>query len=439
MKALKEIVKKMIPPLLICIYREREYSGVLKTYRRGMANIKKNASEKVFPRVVFIVQFPEVWNSILTVYKALESAGAAPLILCVPKPAVNYSNEYAPSDQNEAFEFLKKMNIPAVNAYEKQRGKWFDLKIEKPDYVIYTRPYNEQYPELYKSICVCSYAKVCYIPYAYSQTINGLSYTTFNYAFILTTYLTFAPSQIRLDECRKRFALQDLTKSHKFIFRGFPRFDLLTSRLADIGKTGQKRKIILWLPRWTVDAPKGQRMSSFFRYLDCFFTYMAAHPMVDLIIRPHPLMFKVMLEKNIWTQKKLDELLDKVDQSDNICFDQNKDYLVSFGISDILVSDYSSLLIEYFISGKPIIYCDTSEDFNADAMLMDSTLYHAEKWQEVESLLTKLINEEDFQYEKRNDAVRRLIPSNAGHIGDEIANYILEDFRLAQKKDARKS
>lgn len=432
MKFLKKTVKRIVPPILICAYKERKYLNIIKNYGRGIKYIKKNQSAKTLPKVVFIIQYPEVWNSIFTVYKALECAEADPLILCIPKPAANFSSEYIKSEQNEAYDFFQKLNIPAVNAYDAQTCTWFDLKAANPDYVMYTRPYNKQYPAQYKSTFVCTYAKICYIPYAYSQTLDGLSYTTFNFEFVLTAYLTFTPSRIRLEECRERFALQKYFNTHKFVFLGFPRFDLLKTEFADGSKLQHEQKTILWLPRWTVDAPKGQRLSSFFKYLDSFFAYMEKHPNVNLIIRPHPLMFQVALEKNILTKQGLDELMDRVARASNICFDENKDYLVSFRRSDVLVSDYTSLLIEYFATEKPIIYCDNAKDFNSDALLMDSTLYHAVEWHDVERQLTELIKGKDSQSEKRKEAIRQLMPSNAGHIGQEIASYIIQDFQLAQ-------
>lgn len=434
MKALKEIIKKKMLPLFMCMYRESKHLDVIKAYAKGRENWKKKRSANVFPKVVFIIQFPEVWSSLCTVYKALESVGADPVILCVPKPSTNHPDEYIPSDCNEAYDFFQKMEIPAVDAYDAHTGSWFDLEGQKPDYVMYARPYNKQYPALYKSTCVCGYANVCYIPYAYTLMITGLSYVTFNFEFLLTTYLTFNPSRISFKECQRRFIIQRLTKSHKFIFCGFPRFDLLKTCLAEDKKTDGKRKTILWLPRWTVYPIEGQRMSNFLKYLDSFFDYMERHPEIDLIIRPHPLMYQTILEKKIWTQGELDAFMKKVDHADNIRLDEDKDYMVSFGKSDILLSDYSALLIEYFVLGKPIIYCDIAEDFNLDALLMDASLYHAMEWDEVEEQLTGLLNGEDPLLEKRKEAIHQLMPSNAGGIGEEIARYILEDFKSAQDK-----
>lgn len=429
MESLKKKLKKIIPPQFICLYKESKYLGTIKKYRTGMKNIQAKQKSRKLPKVVFVIQFPEVWNSIYTVYQAFEAIGADPLILCVPKPAVNFSGDYKESPQNEAYQFFGQLGIPAIDGYDAKSQSWFDLKAAQPDYVFYTRPYNRQYPVPYKSSCVCGYAKVCYIPYAYSQTVDGLSYVTFNYEFILTAYLTFVPSKIRLKECKERFVVQDLLHTHKFVYRGFPRFDLLKSRLADAGQAHSGRKTVLWLPRWTVDALKGQRHSSFFKYLDHFLGYMEKHPEYELIIRPHPLMFQVILEKNFLTQAELDQLTDNIEKTPNIHFDENKDYLDSFGKSDILVADYSSLLIEYFVSGKPVIYCDTADDFNQDALLMDSALYHAAEWHDVEVQLTRLLNGEDCQLEKRKNAIRQLMPSNAGQIGKEIAEFVLADFK----------
>lgn len=425
-------LRKRIPPLLLSLYREKGCGGILLKYWKGRRAVRRQAgSGSDFPKVVFIIGFPETWNSVATVWQGLAAEGAKPLILCVPKPESADAGEYRAARENEAWDFFRERQPEAIDARDPSSGKWFDLKAEKPDYVVYTRPYQKEYPEPYRSTCVCGYAKVCYIPYAYSQTVEGLSYTTFNYEFILTASLVFVPSRIRLKECGERFAVQKRMHSHQFLYKGYPRFDLVQGS-GNATESGTGKKTILWLPRWTVGASGGQKESNFLRYLEFFMEYQERNPEIRLIIRPHPLLFQTIAERHILTESRLQEIRSRIEEAPNICMDTNKDYMFSFRESDYLVSDYSSLVIEYFVSGKPVIYCGGAENLNREMLLMHSVLYHGREWQDVEGLLTRLIGGEDPMKEKRKEVIGQLMPSNAGRIGQEISACILEDYRKTQ-------
>ncbi|MCM1180023.1 MAG: CDP-glycerol glycerophosphotransferase family protein [Clostridium sp.] len=351
-----------------------------------------------------------------------------PILLCIPKPFDNGTGEYSVNAEkkNDAFDFFSRSGIDVINSYDEKNMTWVDLQSLRPDYVIYSRPYNNQYPKEYQSLEVCKYAKVCYVPYAFSQTSGTLFETTFNTQFLSTVYITFVPSQIRLEDCRKKFVIQYWFKTNHFVYCGFPRFDLLVQKESSNQKYAGNRKTIAWLPRWIVGDGVENKKSNFFKYCDAFIHYMDEHMENQLIIRPHPLMFESIIENGIMKEEEVEQLKARLLSHANIVIDADNDYLPTLRQADILVADFTSLLIEYFVTGKPIIYCDTADGFNADAQLMDSTLYHAENWTELESLLSQ---SEDILYGERQRAISCLIPPNAGHIGRDILSYIVEDFQ----------
>ncbi len=425
----KKILKKYTPNPLLCIYSLRHSTTEMKAYHQGQKAISAFKTKKrQAPRIIFIIQFPEVWNSVRTIYEEAYSQGMKPILLCIPKPFDNGVGEYSINKEgkNDAFDFFNQLGINALNSYDEKNMTWMDLQSLSPDYVIYSRPYNNQYPKKYQSSEVCKYAKVCYVPYAFSQTDGTLFETTFNTKFISTVYMTFVPSRIRLDDCRKKFVIQYWLKTNQFVYCGFPRFDLLVRK--EFGKQthAKDQRTIAWLPRWIVDDGVENKKSNFFKYCDDFIRYMEEHQEKQLIIRPHPLMFESIIENGIMKEVEVEQLKARLLSHDNIRIDTDKDYLPTLRDSDILVADFTSLLIEYFVTGKPIIYCDTAEEFNADAQLMDSTLYHAKNWKELEGLLSQ---SEDVMYSKREQVIDYLMPPNAGHIGRDILSYIVENFQ----------
>lgn len=60
-------------------------------------------------------------------------------------------------------------------------------------------------------------------------------------------------------------------------------------------------------------------------------------------------MFKNFIDLKIISANDYKKIMEEIEKINNISFDKNIDYLVSLSTSDILISDFTSLLIEFFI------------------------------------------------------------------------------------------
>lgn len=420
---LSSFLKQMLQSKLIKALRFIKWYKRNINYRLGN---KIKHKPKKFYNIVFIIQYPEVWNSLKSVYEVcLQSKNIKPFIICIPKPinlnteSLNYNYK-----NNEAYQFLCSQNIPCRAALN-ENNKWFDIQELKPDYIFYSRPYNDEYPKMYRNSECCLNAITCYIPYAYNM-MDDHFYTTFNTDFITNTRYTFVANQSRLKLCQQEYYFQNKLGINQFIYLGFPRFDLL--KQYKIKNTYKKDKyIIAWLPRWTVPTNNSEnKQSSFLQYKDKFLNLIEENSNLSLIIRPHPLMFKNFIQNGVMTEQEVSEFKKECDRL-NIEIDQHKDYLVLFEKSDILVADYTSLLMEYFATEKPIIYCDTAEGLNREAQIMDSALYHADNFDKVTQLIKQLSHGNDSMLHKRQEALKEIIPDNEGNIGEKIINFLIEE------------
>lgn len=435
---IKKTLRPYVPDIILSLRNCLRYREKITSYKRGLKYIALKKRSENHLKIVFIVQFPETWNSVKTIYEAAVEKHIDALILCIPKPNESgvgpFENNGAKT--NEAKEYFDGIHTPAVNAFDNENSTWFDLEKYAPDYVIYTRVYNRQYPSQYQNSTVCRYAKVCYIPYAYPTVSGTLLESLFNNDFMYSTYITFAPSKSSLKKCRKQFKVQDISKSNKYVFLGFPRFDLQQGSYKPIEKKGTKR--IAWFPRWVFQTTtEGQRNSSFFVYFDRLMEYMEVHGELELIIRPHPLMFGNIVKEGIMTESEVESLKQRIVHAANVRIDDCKDYIPIMESADILISDFTSLLMEYFMTGKPIIYCDESKDFMPETKLMDETVYHASDWEDLSCCLRALCSGEDVKYNDRKNAVAQLTQNNAGHIGKDILDYIIADFKSEEKRNGR--
>lgn len=372
--------------------------------------------------VLFVIQYPEMWNSEKSVYKAVrEDKRFNAILLTVPKlECVSYT-ELKLEKTNAASDFFKAQGLPFHEAVV--NGALADISLLKPDLIFIQRPYSHYMPENLKFDRLSDHAIICYIPYGYEFVNNVHLDIEYNTVFINNVYCCFAENSETRDFIRKS-SLVDYRIGLRNIFDlGYPRFDLIDT----IEKNVSKRNSVLWTPRWSVSDENDR--SYFFDYYDVLIGFFRDHPQMNMIIRPHPLMFKHFIEKGIMSEKEIDDLKASIEKMPNVSLDPNVDYLETFSQSDILVSDFSSLIIEYYATNKPTLYCGDSAGFNSVGRAMDKGLYHINNAEELVSTLEYLSCHKDkfFKYNKK--VIQRLIKRN-GNIGEAVKNAILDTYIL---------
>ena len=93
------------------------------------------------------------------------------------------------------------------------------------------------------------------------------------------------------------------------------------------------------------------------------FSFIKSNKQYSLIFRPHPLLFQNFLATGELTQEAFSSLIKDIEDTPNIYLDESGDYLDSFNKSNMLITDTSGLIIDYYLTGKPIIFCGIENDF----------------------------------------------------------------------------
>jgi len=252
--------------------------------------------------------------------------------------------------------------------------------------------------------------------------------------FYRYVYLFFAENPYIGKASSKRFKISHNFRLRKTLSLGYPSLDTMAS-LKDTAKGNNnfideddKLKIV-WTPRWTVDPDIGG--SNFFKYKDKFVDFAKKNQNSYVLLRPHPLAFENFLNTGLMTSQELDAYKDSYKQSINASIDEEKDYLSTFWKSDVLVSDISSILVEYFMTGKPIIYCVGSSGFNKFTSQMAQGFYWANNWEDIEGILKELSQGNDPLKKKREELKQQLFGDDFGAASSKIVGAIIEDFMKA--------
>ncbi len=382
--------------------------------------LKKIRNEKV--NVVFVCHRPAVWESLHSVYDAIKKDDLFNVyIVAIPNkkelPKLNLSHEIYESEGAE--DFWK--DYGCINGYDYKTKKWFDLRKLNPDYVFFQQPYNVQRCEEYKSWNVAKYAKICYISYFSAFSFGKIYDECTPLDFVRCVSFYFSQNTKDQRYLKKRCAMGG--NNTKCVMTGSPRYDNLEKikKYSGIWKdTTHKRYRIIWTPRWTTN----EGNCHFFEYKDKLIDFCTKNE-VELVFRPHPQAFLEWTATGEFGEKEQIKLRKIFGSNKYLHLDESANYLDLFYSSDCLVTDPSSVVFDYFLTGKPIILSDIKGSGNFE--MIQEGLYKENDWEKVEKRLIRLIKGNDRLKEKRRDIIKEAYFFNENGAGEMIKNVLKQD------------
>lgn len=398
---------------------------ILYRYTIASVHSRRSVSSSSHPRFLFLVAYPEAWNSVKLVYEEICSReDAEALIIAIPR-----MKDGVVVGENDAACFFENHGLGCIEAYDENEGEWCDLAQLMPSHVVYVRPYETEYPTEYRPYKVALYARTCLFPYAYLNSdpawyfsieygksfMRGINYVCSGQASTNVMLRTAYRKAIE----RKRLCVSDA---------GYPRFELV-ERCTDWYVPGEPLTV-LWTPRWAVR--DNADCTTFFKYIERLVKFVVEHDEVRLICRPHPLALRNFVQEGCMTLAEVDEFKRFFREAPRFRLDEGKDYLESFRESDILISDASAIVIEYFLSGKPIIYTGEMGEVSEEVEAAYRTLYQACSWDEIAAHLNELMLGIDKDSASRAEAIERINPKSDTRASVAIVNELIEEWKLRE-------
>lgn len=373
--------------------------------------------------VLFLVQTPNVWNAVDSIFNSLVAHKNVKVFLIALPPLSGPKLLTDEVYQNYSFCKTKYPN-GAIESYDKENKCYFDLNLLKPDFIFVDKPYSDYYPSDYSLANLSKIAPVCYVPYGYNLTEWNMHRFEFDENALRYFSYIFVDNEGTYRYCKKKIFLSEYM-SHKRLYEfGYPKFDLYN----EIQPQQHSKIVISWLPRWTTDnqVSSGNEPSSFFEYKDDILKFAERwKDKIELIIRPHPKAFENYIRSGCMTKEEVNEFIFKIKSSSNICLDSSSDYLNTLMRTDILIADFSSLVAEFFLLDKPIVYLGPSTFFPKCHRQMYSSFYTPKCWKQMEQILNDLLSEKDILSEKRKEALASFCENNDGKAGQRIAEFLI--------------
>ncbi len=392
---------------------------------------KRPSSRQLPIRVCFVQQDPNCWNKSKALYDLLKGdARFLVSLLCVPDP-------FDP-DTSSTYRFFKENGYDCIDARIGEGpwdpmsnvGQWFDLSGLKPDYVFYQQPYNAYLPEAYRSHRVLRYARICHTPYGYVLIKELLD--CMERDFCRHVYRTYSVSQLEKEYNQQQFPISHHLGLRKALyFSPLVLADFFSHREEESPSWAfsQNSFRAIWTPRWTTDEKLGG--TNFFRYNRFLLEYAQAHPDTDILMRPHPMAFDNFVRTGQMTPEEVDRYIAACKSLPNTALDREKDYDATFWQGSVLISDLSAVIVEFFVTGKPVIFCETekrSSTYVSSFQKILTACYVAGSSQELEQTLDRLRRGEDPLAQRRQEVIRELFGEAPTQAPERIRDDLVADY-----------
>lgn len=359
------------------------------------------------PNIYFLVNEEQKWSTD-QLFIELKKIFEVKIILL--------ENPYTGKIENSVYEFFSKKG--SVIVYKNLNVIQKIKLLVKVDIIFFQQPWGMENKIKYMHF----FCLTVYIPYSAITIKDSIDYNLENFHSYLWLYIA---QNEHVFNFFKEFQLRSSINCEVL---GYPKFDdLYRENLRDkkIFHNFGKKKII-YAPHHSL-RKSILGLSTFDEY------HKVIADIVELknssfIYKPHPrLEYTLINEEFLFTQSEYKEYLKKWDNGVNAKIMNNGDYGELFSESDIMITDCSSFLIEYFFTGKPIIWLKSNRQkiqFNIFVEELIESFYIVNSYDDILKYIEMLENDEDVMKEKREKLILKYNKQILGS-SNSIVEYFL--------------
>jgi CDP-glycerol glycerophosphotransferase (TagB/SpsB family) len=159
--------------------------------------------------------------------------------------------------------------------------------------------------------------------------------------------------------------------------------------------------------------------------------FASEHPNLDVVMRPHPIMFGILIEQEIVPEDVLSEWLKKWRALPNTAIDHESDIGHLFAAADLFVTDGISFLGEYPIAtGKPAIFFDKAGHWPWSPLggLASAANIHVRDFAGFAEVFNEIFGNGMPDFSSEIDTLRDAAQPYPGEAAKKIVEVILSDY-----------
>lgn len=356
-------------------------------------------------KVLFLVVNSAKWKA-QSLFEAMKSDGRfyPVMALTTDKEELHFNVAKALHKLDTDKCFYEELGNECVEAFDREGMRGIELSKFSPDIIFYQAPGSILEEQGLQN--ASKYALCCYIPYSI-ETFEMLWIHRLPY-FHELLYLQVAPTEVDANYIKKRMPLW--RRSGAIVGLGHTIFD---EYIKDEPDAGLSSSFVIYAPHFSFKCDKVDRpivISTFLETGKPILSYAQKHPEIKWLFKPHPRLRRELEECDVWSKNEIDEYFSAWERIGISCYEGN--YIRLFKQSKALITDCSSFLVEYALTGNPIIRL-VDENINVRTRpaykQLFSSYYVVDSKSNMESIFTNIFeNEEDNMRQRRIAAVAGL-------------------------------
>lgn len=378
--------------------------------------------------VVFMPYKVSMWDCMESVW---EEAKNDPNCNCYVVPIPYYELDGEGNISKKCYEgngFSRDIDITPYDLY--------DLENKQPDVIYIHNPYDgynrlTRIESRYFSDNLSKYTNMLvYIPYfvagSFINTADPSSLSD-------TPGVLNATKVIAQSDVDKQVYISNGHNQNKILNLGSPKFDATILSLEKSFEESKKwnntisnKKVILLNTGITNLLQDGEKwIRDMNRVLDIFAKFNSC----SLIWRPHPLTTVTIKTMRRDIIGLFNEFLEKIVDAKNVIIDLNSDVYPAISVSDALISDYSSVMFQYMVTGKPVL------GIIDETLIKEENLYSVDylgnylinRGTSIKDFIEMVVNEEDPKKDERMNRLKASVTNIDGKSGKKIYQTIKEE------------
>ena len=390
-------------------------------------------------KVLFFVYFPSVWDSHRSIYEAMKASPSFEVYVFVA-PVVDEHQQCR--YREDILEFFENEGIDVILGCSLDISIYINIQSLNMDVVFYQTPFYAGIPEWFPEN-IAQHTYLAYVPYGiYTANIPDVQ---FNQIIHNVAWKVFAETPLH----KELYAKYKLTGDRNVVVSGYPKLDIYTSHAHDTEytstmcitpQTTPSKKRILWTPHWIVDTET--KYTLFAEYIEFFIDYLSQNTdSIEIILKPHPLLFGTLIKEGVYTKEELDHLLVQFESLPNGSIYQGGNYFPLFFSSDAMINSSISFIAEYLPTRKPMLFMPNKNDLGVNEFgeQIRNKHYMGYSKQDIIDFINHVVIENnDPMYAEREEAIRTIFympEEGAGvRIKEEIERSMRQDKYWCRKQ-----
>ena len=384
-------------------------------------------------KVVFLTFYFEAWDALADVHaQMIADPRFEVTLISIPR---RFSKDEPFGDEDRVSRFFDSLALEHVRfAFEDSSIGLSKLREIAPDYVFINYPWQRNYQPDYRVEVLSEFTKVAYVPYYSLALVNEPGEVGVT-PYLYTQRSNQLASLVFTQDPNTVAAYAKTSRGNDYVhLTGTPKLDGLVRKVESGSRTwpiaGSTNLRLVWAPHHSF-SPAWLNFGVFPEMFQEMLAFAEATPHWDFVMRPHPIMFRTLVEGDLISQDVLSEWIAAWNDLPNTYIDDDSDFANLFATADLFLTDGISFLGEYPIAtGKPAIFFDKPDHWPWSPIggLASAANIHVRDFAAFAELFETLEKNGLPDYSQEIDVLRDAAQPFPGKAAQKIIEVLIDDF-----------